>query len=73
MPSRLVVWRLVGDSAVQEWSHEPERWGPSDARWLAPECVTFTAHHLGPEDPGPIRRTIGTLVRERGAWRLRAP
>jgi hypothetical protein len=75
-PTRLVVWRLAGparDSAVREFSHEPERWGPSDARWQGADTITFTAHHVGDDEPGPIRRTAGRLVRAEGRWRLVAP
>ena len=75
-PTRLVVWRLAGparDSAVEEFAHEPERWGPSDARWQGPDTIAFTAHHVGDDAPRPIRRTAGRLVRVGGQWRLVAP
>ena len=72
-PTRVVVMRVAGDTAVVEWSHEPERWGPSDGRWLGPDTLAFTAHHLGGDDPAPVRESRGLLVREDGRRRLRAP
>lgn len=62
----------VADGAVREWAAEPTTWGPSDARWVTPDSVAFTAHHAGRDTPEPVRRSEGALVR-RGDWRLLAP
>ncbi|MDF1505834.1 hypothetical protein PYV61_22975 [Roseisolibacter sp. H3M3-2] len=72
-PTRLAVLRLDGDSAVVEWSHEPGRWGPSDVRWVGADTLAFVAHHVGPGDPEPVRRSAGLVVRAGGRWRLALP
>jgi hypothetical protein len=72
-PTRLAVWRVVGDSARVEWSAEPADWGPADAAWRGADTVAFTVHRPTPNDPAGSPAGAGTLVRDGATWRLRLP
>jgi hypothetical protein len=71
-PTRLAIWRVTGDTAVREWSVEPEGWGPSDARWVGIDTLAFVKNHAT-DNPDRVRRERARVVRTGGAWSVREP
>lgn len=71
-PTRLMVWRIEGDTAITEFSLEPDEWGPSAPRWRGADTVEFTAN-LQTTEPGRTRPVAGRLARNGEAWSLLAP
>ena len=71
-PTRLVIWRVTGDTAATEWSLEPDRWGrgPSNARWLGADTLAFVKKHAT-DDPDRVWREEARVVRAGGTWTVR--
>jgi hypothetical protein len=71
VPNRLVIYRITEDGPVEEWTLEPQAWGPSDVEWLDDGMIRFVSNELDTSTQPFTERQV-TLEAERTAtgWRV---
>lgn len=68
-PNNIEIWRSSNGNLFLEWSQAIEEWGPTKARWLAPDWIRVEKLCL---DENVDEYPCGTvdLVREGGQWKF---
>ena len=68
VPTSIKIWRITPEKMTQEYSLEPEDWGPKDGAWQDNDTLTFTktSYDL-------TQRQKMMLRREAAGWKLLPP
>ena len=73
-PNRIAVWVLTDSVPIQEWSIEPENWGPVAPRWLGNSLIRFRIDTLPNEMYSPGSEvpmdSVGEINLEKDHWNL---
>jgi hypothetical protein len=71
-PNRLAVYRITETGVTEEWSAEPQDWGPSHVEWIDDATIRLRSNVVDrAAQPPSLLQTAAWLDRSGERWSLR--